>query len=64
MSDARVPAPGSDAAVRQCCTCAVLDNCHGEGYAIDRATGEPMFVIREDCPLHSPTRDTPTERTP
>lgn len=52
MADPRTPPPGSDAAIEQGCRCPRYDNCRGEGYAIDRASGEPMFVVRTDCPLH------------
>lgn len=51
--EARVdPAPGSDEARERGCTCPRYDNRHGDGHAFDRATGAPMFVVREDCPLH------------
>lgn len=46
------PNPGSPEAIEQGCKCPRYDNCHGDGYSIDRATGAPMFVVREDCPLH------------
>ena len=57
--------PGSDEAVDQGCTCAVLDNRHGLG-AFDfgpRPDGKPVFWITQDCPLHDKERhDTTTER--
>ena len=43
-------APGSDAAVRDGCTCPVLDNGHGAGYMGIKGT----YVIAEGCPLHPP----------
>ena len=45
--------PGSLEAIDRGCLCAIYDNNWGEGCDIDPATGEPMFVIRADCPLHS-----------
>lgn len=53
----RTPPPGSDEAVEQGCFCPILDNCRGEGRAIDPATGELMFVIRVECPLHGDRAD-------
>lgn len=52
MADPRTPPPGSDEAIEQGCLCPIFDNSWGDGHHIDRATGEPMFVIRDDCPLH------------
>lgn len=48
MSDA-VATPGSDAAIRQGCTCPVLDNHHGEGFPMD---GEVCFWHTQGCPVH------------
>jgi len=51
------PAPGSDAAQRQGCTCPVLDNGHGRGCmggAKSPETGETLFVITAGCPVHAP----------
>lgn len=47
----RTPPPGSDEAREQGCLCPRYDNRRGEGYALS-AKCEPMFVIRDDCPLH------------
>ena len=47
--------PGSDAAIVQGCTCPILDNGHGIGWrggAKDPETGETLFVMHFDCPLH------------
>ena len=44
----RTPSPGSDAAVRQGCTCPVLDNRHGQG----SGWGKNAFWVNTDCPLH------------
>jgi hypothetical protein len=42
------PNPGSPAAIKRGCTCAILDNAHGRGYY-----GQPgVFVISGDCPIH------------
>ncbi len=41
--------PGSDEAIEQGCTCAVLDNCHGAGFPF---RGAVCFYITEDCPIH------------
>lgn len=56
------PNPGSDEAHEQGCRCPILDNAHGDGYSLDRATGEPLFVIVESCKLHWPaTQEAPNE---
>lgn len=44
------PCPGSPEAIKQGCTCPVLDNAHGCGY-MGRAG---MFVVTDGCPLHAP----------
>ena len=41
-----VPNPGSDEAIAQGCVCPVLDNAHGKG------TGDGLFWVNEDCPVH------------
>lgn len=46
-----IPNPGSQAAVEQGCTCAVIDNHHGEG--VPHSHGR-RFVVTEGCPLHAP----------
>jgi len=43
--------PGSDDAVRNGCTCPVLDN--GRGRGIPGPNG-PQFWIAWDCPVHCP----------
>lgn len=45
--------PGSDAAVRQGCTCARMDNSYGKGYRHYEDGRPPVFAITDDCPLHS-----------
>ena len=42
------PNPGSDEAIKQGCTCPVLDNGHGSD-ELGRIRG---FWITEGCPLH------------
>ena len=51
--------PGSDEAVAAGCTCPVMDNGHGSGYlgGVQDDTGQTVFVISGDCPIHGqPTR--------
>ena len=51
----RKPAPGTDEALAEGCTCPVIDNSYGRGYR-----GQPgIFVFNGGCPVH--TRPTPTE---
>jgi hypothetical protein len=45
------PCPGSDAAIIMGCTCPVMDNHHGHGFAVE---GEVVFWINNDCPVHAP----------
>jgi hypothetical protein len=51
MSTSAVPNPGSDAALLMGCTCPVMDNHHGHGFAVE---GEVVFWINNDCPVHAP----------
>jgi len=55
------PNPGSDAALKQGCTCPVLDNGRGIGFVVD---GERQFWVNGDCPLHSLQAPTPSNREP
>jgi len=50
MTEKTRPNPGSDEAVAAGCTCAVMDNRHGQG--IPSKDG-PLFWISGDCPLHA-----------
>ena len=50
------PNPGSDAAIKAGCTCAVLDNCHGRGYRMQPG----VYVYTEGCPVHRITLSTST----
>jgi hypothetical protein len=45
------PNPGSDEAIKQGCTCPVLDNGHGTGYMGQKG----IFVFNIDCPVHWPS---------
>lgn len=45
-----IPAPGSQAAISQGCTCPVIDNHHGRGYGANWP--KYGWIIFEDCPLH------------
>ena len=42
--------PGSPEAVKAGCTCAVMDNHHGEG--VPMRDGKRGFYLNADCPLH------------
>lgn len=48
MEEQSIPNPGSDEALRQGCTCPVLDNGHGDE-ELGRIRG---FWINAECPLH------------
>lgn len=49
------PNPGSHKAVEAGCTCPVVDNSWGNGY-YRPVDGPALFVISDDCPLHSGTK--------
>jgi hypothetical protein len=48
------PNPGSEQALKQGCTCPVLENAHGRGirWPPRFVRPYPEFWIDEDCPLH------------
>lgn len=46
------PNPGSEKAVKQGCTCAVIDNHYGKGFPWGDT--KQAFWITEGCPLHAP----------
>jgi hypothetical protein len=48
--DEDTPNPGSDEAIEQGCTCAVLDNAHGR--AFPSGSDGPCFWVSDNCPLH------------
>ena len=52
--------PGSATAWQHGCKCPAYDNAHGRGYlgGVKDESGETVFVINGDCPLHgNPTGD-------
>lgn len=50
--------PGSPQAVELGCTCAVLDNYHGQGFPLTRdGKTRQSFWISGDCPLHAINND-------
>jgi hypothetical protein len=53
----RKPAPGTDEALAEGCTCPVIDNSYGRGYR-----GQPgIFVYSAACPIHGDGPSTPTQ---
>lgn len=49
--------PGSPEAVKNGCTCPIMDNNRGYGRADTRATSDgevAVFFVNGDCPLHAP----------
>ena len=44
-----IPPPGSDEAIKQGCTCPVLDNNHGKGILWE---GKICWWRNGECPLH------------
>lgn len=52
MSETR---PGSAIARAKGCTCPRDENDNGRGWGRDPETGDPLFVMRLDCPLHGRT---------
>jgi|GEM_PF-3465057 len=44
--------PGSDQAVKDGCSCPVLDNARGRGCGYMSQDGEPCFIYNAACPLH------------
>lgn len=47
-----VPHPGTQEAIDQLCSCPILDNAYGQGY-MKLKDGTVLYVMSEDCPLHS-----------
>jgi hypothetical protein len=55
MSDK--PKPGSREAITAGCICAIMDNCHGQGFPVyvkGKLQIEPGFWIKHGCPAHDP----------
>lgn len=48
----KTPYPGSEKAIKQGCLCPVIDNEFGLGCGQNDATGQPLFWINGDCPIH------------
>lgn len=48
------PNPGSEDAIKQGCTCPVMDNFYGRGIPVKAEEGgvEVAFWMNGDCPLH------------
>ena len=44
--------PGSKEAIDAGCTCPVLHNRHGKGYAEDK-DGKALYIFGEDCKIHN-----------
>ena len=59
MTERRPPNPGSDEAIKEGCTCPVLDNRHGAG---GDGAGRSQFWVTEGCPLHD-KKEAPNGRT-
>ena len=55
------PNPGSDEAIKQGCTCVVMDNCHGWGTLL---YGKGTFWITETCPLHGKNTNADVKHKP
>lgn len=47
-----LPAPGSDEAIEQGCTCPVLANNYGKGVFLPEEPSEPYYWKSSDCPIH------------
>ena len=59
-----IPNPGSNEAIEQNCSCAVLDNGHGRGCGRYDEHGKPLFWITWECPLHAPKPPVESETAP
>jgi hypothetical protein len=55
--DDDTPNPGSSIAKQQGCLCPVIDN--GRGHRAPRPGGN--WVVRLDCPMHSPSEEKTTD---
>lgn len=53
MTDAKRPNPGSDEAIKQGCSCPVLDNAHGKGMC-----DGTVFWVNRTCPIHGTKEET------
>jgi len=52
MSDLENKPPGHPNAVKNGCTCPVIDNNYGYGCGWMDAEGNPLFWFNYECPLH------------
>ena len=52
-------APGAPPARLNGCLCDASDNAHGAG--MDHGTGEPVYAINVDCPIHGTWTPVPKE---
>ena len=50
MAINKFPTPGSDAAIKMGCSCAIFDNNHGKGFNYGGQEG--CFYMSADCGLH------------
>lgn len=57
IDEIEVANPGSKDAVNFGCTCPSMDNAHGLGVGTDEKTGDTLFWISGDCPLHVTKED-------
>lgn len=51
--------PGAPRAEQNGCLCDVIANAHGAG--VDQRTGEPVYAINVDCPIHGTWIPAPPE---
>lgn len=51
--------PGSPEAIKQGCTCPVLDNDHGDGFP--GRGHESMFWVSRTCPIHGDKKENGNE---
>ena len=56
VNNKKIPSPGSTAAIKQGCKCAVIDNRYGEGVYTD-GNGDKQFWISADCGVHVPQEE-------
>jgi hypothetical protein len=48
----KIPYPGSEKAIKKGCLCPVIDNDFGWGCGQNDATGQPLFWVNDECPIH------------
>lgn len=52
MDKKELPNPGSSEAIKEGCSCPVLDNAHGRGVYRD-SEGDMVYWLNGNCPVHS-----------